>query len=55
MPTSMTPVLVGIPYPSVVTQMTLQKMYTMEELRAAGIITAMTTSADPVTSGQPAG
>ena len=26
----------------------------MEELRAAGIVTAMTTSADPVTSGQPA-
>ena len=30
-------------------------MYTMEELRAAGIVTAMTTSADPVTPGQPAG
>ena len=30
-------------------------MYTMEELRAAGIVTAMTTSADPITSRQPAG
>ena len=27
----------------------------MEELQAAGVVTAMTTSADPVTSGQPAG
>ena len=34
---------------------TLQKMYTMEELQAAGVITAMTTSADPVTSGRPTG
>ena len=34
---------------------TLRKMYTMEELRAAGIVTAMTTSANPVTSRQPAG
>ena len=30
-------------------------MYTMEELQAAGVVTAMTTSADPVTSRQPAG
>ena len=30
-------------------------MYTLEELRAAGAVTAMTTLADPVTSGWPAG
>ena len=34
---------------------TLWKMYTMEELWAAGIVTAMTTLADPVTSRWPAG
>ena len=33
---------------------TLRKMYTMEELRAAGVVMAMTTSANPVTSRQPA-
>ena len=33
---------------------TLWKMYTMEELQAASIVTAMTTSADPVTSRWPA-
>ena len=30
-------------------------MYTMEELWAASVVTAMTTSADPVTSRWPAG
>ena len=34
---------------------TLCKMYTLEELRTASIVTAMSTSANPVTSGQPAG
>ena len=34
---------------------TLHKMYTLEELCAASIVTAMTASADPVTSGWPAG
>ena len=33
----------------------LCKMYTMEELHTAGIVTAMTISANPVTSGWPAG
>ena len=32
---------------------TLCKMYTLEELQMAGIVTTMTTSADPVTSGWP--
>ena len=45
----------GYPIPFCCEPATLQKMYTMEELRAAGIVTAMTTSADPVTSGQPTG
>ena len=34
---------------------TLHKMYTIEELCTASIVTTMTTSADPVTSGWPAG
>ena len=41
----------GYPIPFCCEPATLQKMYTMEELRAAGIVTAMTTSANPVTSG----
>ena len=45
----------GYPIPFCCEPATLQKMYTMEELRAAYVITAMTTSADPVTSGQPTG
>ena len=34
---------------------TLRKMYTFEELRATSVVIAMTTSADPVTFGWPAG
>ena len=45
----------GYPIPFCCESATLQKMYTMEELQAAGVITAMTTSANPVTSGWPAG
>ena len=45
----------GYPIPFCCEPVTLQKMYTMEELRAAGIVTTMTTSADPVTSGWPTG
>ena len=45
----------GYPIPFCCEPTTLRKMYTMEELRAAGIVTTMTTSADPVTSGWPAG
>ena len=45
----------GYPIPFCCEPATLCKMYTMEELRAAGIVTAMTTSANPVTSGWPAG
>ena len=45
----------GYPIPFCCESTTLWKMYTMEELRAAGVITAMTTSADPVTSGHPTG
>ena len=41
----------GYPIPFCCEPATLRKMYTMEELRAAGVITAMTASADPVTSG----
>ena len=41
----------GYPIPFCCEPATLRKMYTLEELRAAGIVTAMTTSADPVTSG----
>ena len=45
----------GYPIPFCCKSVTLRKMYTMEELRAASIITAMTISADPVTSGHPTG
>ena len=45
----------GYPIPFCCESATLQKMYTMEELRAASVITTMTASADPVTSGWPAG
>ena len=45
----------GYPIPFCCESVTLWKMYTMEELWAAGVITAMTTSADPVTSRWPAG
>ena len=45
----------GYPIPFCCEPETLQKMYTMEELRAASIVTAMTTSANPVTSVWPAG
>ena len=34
---------------------TLCKMYTLEELCTTGVVTAMSTSADPVTSGWPTG
>ena len=34
---------------------TLQKIYTLQELRATRVITSLSTSADPVTSGWPAG
>ena len=43
----------GYPIPFCCEPSTLRKMYTMEELCTAGIITAMTTSADPVISGWP--
>ena len=45
----------GYPIPFCCEPATLHKMYTMEELLAAGVVTTMTTSADPVTSRQPAG
>ena len=45
----------GYPIPFCCEPVTLWKMYTMEELRAASIVTTMTTSANPVTSGWPAG
>ena len=45
----------GYPKPFCCESVTLWKMYTMEELQAAGIITAMTTSANPVTSRWPTG
>ena len=45
----------GYPIPFCCESATLRKMYTMEELRAAGVVTAITTSANPVTSGWPAG
>ena len=41
----------GYPIPFFCEPSTLHKMYTYEELRTIGIVTAMTTSADPVTSG----
>ena len=40
----------GYPIPFCCEPATLRKMYTMEELQAAGVVTAMTTSADPATS-----
>ena len=45
----------GYPIPFCCEPAILCKMYTLEELQAASFVTAMTTSADPVTSGQPAG
>ena len=45
----------GYPIPFCCEPVTLQKMYTIEELRAASIVTAMTTSVNPVTSGWPTG
>ena len=45
----------GYPIPFCCEPMTLWKMYTMEELRAASIVTTMTTSANPVTSRWPVG
>ena len=45
----------GYPIPFCCEPSTLHKMYTLEELHAAGIVTTMTASADPVTSGWPAG
>ena len=45
----------GYPIPFCCEPTTLCKMYTLEELWTAGVVTAMTTSADPVTSGWPAG
>ena len=44
----------GYPIPFCCEPMTLQKIYTLQELQAAGIITSLTTSADPATSGWPA-
>ena len=41
----------GYPIPFCCEPATLRKMYTLEELWTAGIVTAMTTSSDPVTSG----
>ena len=41
----------GYPIPFCYEPVTLRKMYTMDELQAANIVTAMTTSANPVTSG----
>ena len=40
----------GYPIPFCCEPATLRKMYTMEELHAASIVTAMTASADPVPS-----
>ena len=45
----------GYPIPFCCETATLQKIYTLQELRAASVITSLTTSADPVTSGRPAG
>ena len=45
----------GYPIPFCCETVTLQKIYTLQELRAASVITSLTTSADPVTSGWPAG
>ena len=45
----------GYPIPFCCEPVTLRKMYTMEELQAAGVVNTMTTSADPVTSRRPAG
>ena len=45
----------GYPIPFCCETATLQKIYTLQELQAAGIITSLTTSADPVTSGWPTG
>ena len=45
----------GYPIPFCCETTTLHKMYTTEELRVAGVVTAMTASADPVISGGPAG
>ena len=45
----------GYPIPFCCEPTTLHKMYTLEELRTAGVVTAMTTSADPATSGWPTG
>ena len=45
----------GYPIPFCCETTTLCKMYTMEELWATGVVTTMTTSADPVTSGRPTG
>ena len=45
----------GYPISFCCESVTLWKMYTMEELPTAGNVTTMTTSADPVTSGWPAG
>ena len=44
----------GYPIPFCCEPVTLQKIYTLQELWAAGVITSLTTSADPVTSGWPA-
>ena len=43
----------GYPIPFCCETVTLQKIYTLQELWAAGVITSLTTSADPVTSGRP--
>ena len=45
----------GYPIPFCCEPDTLHKMYTLEELRTTSVVTAMTASADPVTSGWPAG
>ena len=45
----------GYPIPFCCESATLQKIYTLQELQAASVITSMTTSADPVTSRWPAG
>ena len=45
----------GYPIPFCCEPITLCKMYTLEELQTAGIVTTMTTSADPVTFRWPTG
>ena len=45
----------GYSIPFCCESVTLWKIYTLQELRAASVITSMTTSADPVTSRRPAG